>query len=69
MISVQRVDVRTACERSGTRDNQDLRDVCEKNVLTSGRSALLPHCGHATLALSCALIERVIRTSPRHLSQ
>jgi hypothetical protein len=49
--------------------SQDLRDVCEKNVLTSGRSALLPHCGHATLALSCSLIDSVIRTSPRHLSQ
>jgi hypothetical protein len=54
---------------SGTRVDQDLRDVCEKNVLTNGRSALLPHRGHATLALLCSLIERVTRTSRLHLSQ
>jgi hypothetical protein len=46
-----------------------LRDVCEKNVLTKGRNAVLPHCGHATSALSCALIERVMLTSRRQLSQ
>src|SRR6266446_2868845 len=60
---------RTASESSVARVNQDLRDVCEKNVLTNGRSALLPHRGHATLALLCSLIERVTRTSRLHLSQ
>ena len=63
------VDVWTASEPSGARVNQDLRDVCEKNVLTNGRSALLLHQGHATLALLCSLIERVTRTSRLHLSQ
>jgi len=69
MMSALRDDVRIPGELSGIRANQDLRDVCVKNVLTSGRSALPPHCGHMTLALSCSLIVRVIRTSPRHLSQ
>src|SRR5713226_4965685 len=63
------VVVRTASEPSGARVNQDLRDVCEKNVLTNGRSALLLHRGHATLALLCSLIERVTRTSRLHLLQ
>jgi hypothetical protein len=48
---------------------QDLHDVYEKNVLINGRNAVLPHCGHATVALSCSLIERVTVTSPRHSSQ
>src|SRR6516165_11349210 len=51
------------------RVNQDLRDVCEKNVLTNGRSAVLPHWGHAAVALSCSLRERVMLTSRRQLSQ
>jgi len=49
--------------------NQDLRDVCEKNVLTNGRRAVLLHCGHAAFALSCSLIERVMLTSRLQLSQ
>jgi len=69
MIIAPRGDVRIPGELSGIRGNQDLRDVCVKKVLTSGRSALPPHCGHTTLALSCSLIVRVIRTSARHLSQ
>jgi hypothetical protein len=49
--------------------NQDLRDVLEKNVLTKGRSAVLPHCGHAAFVLPCSLMERVMLTSRRQLSQ
>jgi hypothetical protein len=51
------------------RFNQDLRDVFEKNALTNGRSAVLPHWGHAAFALSCSLMERVMLTSRRQLSQ
>ena len=61
--------LKTSCASSAGLVNQDLRDVCEKNVLTNGRSAVLPHCGHAAFALSCSLIERVTRTSRLHLSQ
>jgi hypothetical protein len=49
--------------------NQDLRDVFEKNVLTKGRSAVLPHCGHAAFVLSCSVMERVMFTSRRQFSQ
>jgi hypothetical protein len=61
--------VKTPSASSAGRVNQDLRDVCEKNVLTNGRSVVLPHCGHAAVALSCALMERVMLTSRRQLSQ
>jgi hypothetical protein len=36
-----------------------LREVWVKNLLTSGRSAVLPHFGHATAPLPCALIDWV----------
>jgi hypothetical protein len=49
--------------------NQDLRDVFEKNVLTNGRSAVLPHCGHAAFIVSCSVMERVMFTSRRQFSQ
>ena len=61
--------LKTSSASSAGRVNQDFRDVCEKNVLTSGRSAVLPHCGHAAVAFSCSLIERVMLTSRRQFSQ
>jgi hypothetical protein len=61
--------LKTSSAPSAGRVNQDLRDVCEKNVLTKGRSAVLPHCGHAVFALACSLMERVMLTSRRQLSQ
>ncbi len=60
--------LKTSRASSAGRANQDLRDVCEKNVLTNGRSAVLSHCGHAAFALSCSLMERVMLTSRRQLS-
>ena len=60
---------RSALEPFRARAGQDLRDVREKKLLTNGRSAVLPHCGQATLALSCSLMERVTLTSRRQLSQ
>ena len=64
--SVSFVDPRRTFRGSA---DQDLRDVWEKNVLINGRRTVLPHCGHAALALSCALMERVMLTSRRQLSQ
>src|SRR5262250_1851836 len=66
---VGRLRRRATTKPSVARASQDLRDVWEKNALTNGQSAVLPHCGHATLALSCSLIVRVTCTSRRHLSQ
>jgi len=48
---------------------QDFLEVWVKKLLTSGRSAVLPHFGHATAPLPCSLIDWVISTSRRHLSQ
>jgi hypothetical protein len=61
--------LKTSSASSAGRVNQDLRDVREKNALTNGRSAVLPHWGHAAFALSCSLMERVMLTSRRQLSQ
>jgi hypothetical protein len=36
-----------------------LREVWVKKLLTSGRSAVLPHFGHATAPLPCSLIDWV----------
>src|SRR5262250_1622877 len=66
---VGRLRRRATTKPSVARASQDLRDVWEKNALTNGQSAVLPHCGHATLARSCSLIVRVTCTSRRHLSQ
>jgi hypothetical protein len=51
------------------RRRYDLRDVFEKKLPTSGRSAVVPHWGQAAPPFSCWLIDIGIVTSRWHRSQ
>jgi hypothetical protein len=47
---------------------QDLREVCVKIVLTSGRIGVPPQCGQAAWARSCSLMVMGTVTSFAHCS-